>query len=653
MIDIIEILVSINGAKATMLEEIYSNNANQYRALIKFEDDSWNNYDKMIVFDRVKNYDTPIGIMVEEDNKELIEIIDQQSFYCVIPWEVLTQPGYFTISIHGALDNSQKSLTIKNKFTIYDGGNATIYPRVPTPNMYEQLFGKVKELSKKIDVNTKSDAGRTTPEGGEIFNDYETNQALGLWSHVEGGRCKDPDDVERHNVAKGTRAHIEGSGNTVTEDTYDAHVEGSLNIGAHNQVHVEGYNNIASEHQAHAEGHSNEASGIQSHTEGWKTKASGQQSHSEGVGTEASGDQSHTEGIDNTASGAHSHSEGQKTTASGTNSHTEGQNSQASGHNSHSEGNGTKASAMNSHSEGEGTEASGQNSHTEGANTKASGKNSHAEGQGKVENGQIVTGAFGNNSHTEGYFTTASGDQSHAEGHTTTASGGRSHASGLYTLAKHAQSFVHGARLESGAANQFVIGQFNEIDGKAIFVVGNGTGGIWDGSNAKRSNAFSVYDGYATVKGVKEDNDLSIVNLGYFKKYISENLEVDISEINTYDLLVNNNQIRLGYESAIEGNKGDYVNLTKEKILLCDYNLMGQKSLSLESDKIIFTPDPKVGSPVTITKNGIEISADMEYDKDINISWREIGELPEKIKEFQQGIEDFLKNLVDVSEVGQ
>lgn len=186
MIDVIEILVSINGAKATMLEEIYSNNANQYRALIKFEDDSWNNYDKMIVFDRVKNYDTPIGIMVEEDNKELIEIIDQQSFYCVIPWEVLTQPGYFTISIHGALDNNQKSLTIKNKFTIYDGGNTTIYPRVPTPNMYEQLLEKVKEVSNKVDINTKSDAGRTTPEGGEIFNDYENNRALAPYTSVKG-----------------------------------------------------------------------------------------------------------------------------------------------------------------------------------------------------------------------------------------------------------------------------------------------------------------------------------------------------------------------------------------------------------------------------------------------------------------------------------
>lgn len=75
MIDVIEIIVSINGAKAIMSEQIYSNNANQYRALVKFEDDSWENYDKMIVFDRVKNYDTPIAIMVNNDNKAFEESI--------------------------------------------------------------------------------------------------------------------------------------------------------------------------------------------------------------------------------------------------------------------------------------------------------------------------------------------------------------------------------------------------------------------------------------------------------------------------------------------------------------------------------------------------------------------------------------------------
>lgn len=265
MIDVIEIIVSINGATATMSEQIYSNNANQYRALVKFEDESWENYDKMIVFDRVKNYDTPIGIMVNEDNVDYIEIVDDRSFYCIIPWEVLTQPGYFNISIHGTLNDSQKSISIKDKITIYDGGNATIYPRVPTPNMYGQLLNILEKIEEKIDdaggeveevkedivdirediknLNEKIDdkstgyvfdtieeleswllieenvgklnigdefyirdnsvpdywwdgtqilplesksVGQFTENGGEIFNDYENNKAIGEYSSASG-----------------------------------------------------------------------------------------------------------------------------------------------------------------------------------------------------------------------------------------------------------------------------------------------------------------------------------------------------------------------------------------------------------------------------------------------------------------------------------
>lgn len=352
MIDVIEIIVSINGAKTTMSEQIYSNNANQYRALVKFEDESWENYDKMIVFDRVKNYDTPIAIMVNNDNKDFIEIVDNQSFYCVIPWEVLTQPGYFSISIHGTLDDSQKSISIKDKITIYDGGNATIYPRVPTPNIYEQLLGIVKEVSNRVDINTKSDAGRTTPEGGEIFNDYETNQALGLWSHVEGGRCDDSDGIERHNIAKGTRAHIEGSGNTVTEGTYDVHVEGSLNTGAHNQVHVEGYNNIASQHQAHVEGKDNKATNLQAHVEGWSNEGSGKYVHVEGTKNIGTGDAGHVEGQSNIVSGAQGHAEGFGTEASGQASHTEGRYTKAKSYGAHAGGIYTEASSSASFAHG-------------------------------------------------------------------------------------------------------------------------------------------------------------------------------------------------------------------------------------------------------------------------------------------------------------
>lgn len=91
---------------------------------------------------------------------------------------------------------------------------------------------------------------------GEIFNDYERNEATGECSHAEGWRVK------------------------------------------------------ASGYRSHAEGDRVEASGRASHAEGMLTTASGDESHSEGSNTVASGDQSHVEGSNTIASGMNQHVQG-------------------------------------------------------------------------------------------------------------------------------------------------------------------------------------------------------------------------------------------------------------------------------------------------------------------------------------------------------
>lgn len=91
---------------------------------------------------------------------------------------------------------------------------------------------------------------------GEIFNDYERNEATGEYSHAEGWRV----------IASGMRSHAEGD-----------------------RV---------------------EASGDASHAEGMFTTASGDESHSEGSNTVASGDQSHVEGLNTIASGRNQHVQG-------------------------------------------------------------------------------------------------------------------------------------------------------------------------------------------------------------------------------------------------------------------------------------------------------------------------------------------------------
>lgn len=192
--------------------------------------------------------------------------------------------------------------------------------------------------------------------GGEVFNDYDNNTAVGNNSHAEGSQTK----------AVGNNSHAEGL-----------------------RTNASGVN-------SHTEGQETEAVGDYSHAEGFQTHANKNNSHAEGRITVADGGASHAEGSETHASGDYSHAEGNSTVASGPNSHTEGYNTKASNSNSHAEGYQSVASGYNSHAEGQSTVASGLNSHAEGQNTAAGAENSHAEGQGTVtkEVGGHVAGKY-------------------------------------------------------------------------------------------------------------------------------------------------------------------------------------------------------------------------------------------------------------------
>ena len=192
--------------------------------------------------------------------------------------------------------------------------------------------------------------------GGEVFNDYDNNTAVGVNSHAEG-------------------AQTEAVGN-------NSHAEGQL-------TNARGVN-------SHAEGQETESVGVNSHAEGFQTHANKDNSHAEGRITVADGVASHAEGNETQASGDYSHAEGQKTVASGSNSHTEGYKTKATERNSHAEGNSTVASGFNSHAEGNQSGAFGLNSHAEGQDTTAGAANAHAEGQGTVteEVGGHVAGMY-------------------------------------------------------------------------------------------------------------------------------------------------------------------------------------------------------------------------------------------------------------------
>ena len=134
--------------------------------------------------------------------------------------------------------------------------------------------------------------------GGEVFNDYDNNTAVGNNSHAEGAKTN----------AKGDNSHAEGKGGTATGTN----------------SHVEGFETNAEGANAHAEGYQSGAFGDNSHAEGQLNNARGINSHAEGLRTDAVGNNSHAEGQDTTAGAANAHAEGQGTVTSEVGGHVAG-----------------------------------------------------------------------------------------------------------------------------------------------------------------------------------------------------------------------------------------------------------------------------------------------------------------------------------------
>ena len=332
--------------------------------------------------------------------------------------------------------------------------------------------------------------------GGEVFNDYDNNTAVGNNSHAEGQGTK----------AVGVNSHTEGAKTNAKGG--NSHAEGNGGTATGTNSHVEGLETNAQGKNSHAEGQLTNASGINSHAEGSQTAAVGNNSHAEGAQTHANKDNSHAEGRATVADGVASHAEGNETQASVDYSHAEGQKTVASGLNSHAEGYNTKATNSNSHAEGQETVASGLNSHAEGYDTKAKSSSSHAEG--------VQTAAGGSSSHAEGAQTAASGNNSHAEGLLTNASGVNSHAEGQQTAAVGNNSHAEGLGTVTSEVGGHVAGKFNAVVANGLFNFGIGSSDdkrksamIIDGTNGK---VYFVdaggYDGGTSIANAKSIQDI-------------------------------------------------------------------------------------------------------------------------------------------------
>lgn len=148
--------------------------------------------------------------------------------------------------------------------------------------------------------------------GGEVFNDYDNNTAVGVNSHAEGQETE----------AVGVNSHAEGFQTHANKD--NSHAEGRITVANGNASHAEGDETQASGKWSHAEGYMSLAEGIASHAEGQYTTASGDYSHAEGTSTRALYINAHAEGQDTSAGAANAHAEGQGTVTAEVGGHVAG-----------------------------------------------------------------------------------------------------------------------------------------------------------------------------------------------------------------------------------------------------------------------------------------------------------------------------------------
>jgi hypothetical protein len=377
---------------------------------------------------------------------------------------------------------------------------------------------------------------RTNASGVNSHAEGQETEAVGDYSHAEGFQThanKNNSHAEgRITVANGGASHAEG-GETQASGDY-SHAEGQKTVASGSNSHTEGYNTKATKSNSHAEGNSTESNGLSSHTEGTNTLAEGDNSHAEGNGGEATGNNSHVEGLGTNTEGANSHAEGNQSGAFGDNSHAEGQLNNARGVNSHAEGQETEAVGANSHAEGFQTHANNNNSHAEGRITVADGNASHAEGG--------ETQASGVYSHAEGYMSLSEKLASHAEGRQTTASGDYSHAEGISTVASGFGSHAEGQETTAGAANAHAEGQGTvteevggHVAGKYNAVVANGLFNFGIGSSNDKRKSAMIIDGtngkVYFVDAGGYDGGTSIANAKSIQDILKDSGGVEIEQL--------------------------------------------------------------------------------------------------------------------------
>ena len=253
--------------------------------------------------------------------------------------------------------------------------------------------------------------GNTTPNGGEIFNDYDNNAAT-LYAHAEGHNTQAISEgshstgIESHAGSKAFKIAQSFTNNGTGTVVFNLNtVEGLSSVIGNSctlRVANEFSNNITIESidttnktitlagVPESAKYENEADSPNTHTvENYIVIHNhpelgdidiGHGAYAGGYKTYAQGRESFVTGRDNKVVGQYGAAFGRKNIV-GYGAFASGRDNTAVGDNSHAEGYGTHSEGATSHSEGISTNAIGKASHAEGINTKTISEGSHASGR--------------------------------------------------------------------------------------------------------------------------------------------------------------------------------------------------------------------------------------------------------------------------------
>lgn len=372
-------------------------------------------------------------------------------------------------------------------------------------------LGSGLQINKGIFESTGGDsAGKMVGNGGEIFNDYDTNKAYGPYSTAHGAQAiagtrgyyytsvefsddyktatfylsKDQTPCDKNAridlgetwtefyevgdlISYVHRTIYNDQGNVTTVDIANH----SITIAAPEGKTL-GHDTFVDEPEMNDQTlYSTSRFDIGPVALGWYAFAVGENVRAQERGAVAIGRDCIARGENSFVEGRYNvalrlgHAEGYSTVARSF-SHSEGYGTQAMGERSHAEGSSTLTEGTAAHAEGSGTKAIGNYAHSEGQNSEATGVSSHAE--------NYNTKAIGNYAHSEGWKTEASGLQSHAEGYQSKATGKTAHAEGTNSEAagenSHAETsgkaYGKGSHAEGGAK---AYGEYSHAEGSASF----------------------------------------------------------------------------------------------------------------------------------------------------------------------------------------